>query len=80
MRLIPYAILAASALAAAERKDDDAAAPPPIVTFALTRLDLIDRGTESVVGIPITAADGVTIDRKLRVDVLTVAVGNRYAP
>jgi hypothetical protein len=80
MRLIPYAILAASTLAAAERKDDDAAAPPPIVTFALTELDLVDRGTESVIGIPIAAADGVTIDRKLKVDVLTVAVGNRYAP
>lgn len=80
MRLIPYAILAASTLAAAERKDDDAAAPPPVVAFCLTELDLVDRGTEAVIGIPIAAADGVTIDRKLKVDVLTVAVGNRYAP
>jgi hypothetical protein len=80
MRLIPYAILAASRLAAAEGKDDDAARAPPIVAFALTELDLFDRGTECVVGVPITAADGVTIDRKLKVAVLTVAVGNRYAP
>jgi hypothetical protein len=80
MRLIPYAILAASTLAAAQGKDDDAAGVPPIVTFALTQLDLFDRGTECVVGVPVTAADGVTIDRKLKVTVLTVAVGNRYAP
>lgn len=79
-RLIPYAILAASTAAAAQGKVDDAASPPPIVAFGLTVLDLFDRGTECVVGVPITAADGVTVDRKLEVDILTVAVGGRYAP
>src|SRR5262249_36299228 len=67
-------------LAAAQGKDDGAATPPPIVTFALTELDLFDRGTQSMVSVPITAAEGVSVDRKLKVDVLLVAVWNTYAP
>ncbi|HEX3481290.1 MAG TPA: hypothetical protein VHT91_40030 [Kofleriaceae bacterium] len=79
MRLISYAILAASTAAAAHGKDDDTR-PPPIVAFTLTELDLFDRGTQSVVRVPITAADGVTVDRRLEVDVLAVAVGDTDAP
>jgi hypothetical protein len=80
MRLISYAILVSSTLAAAQGMDTGAATPPPIVAFALTELDLFDRGTQSVVSVPITAAEGITVDRKLEVDVLTVAVGGTYAP
>src|SRR6478672_7582627 len=80
IRLISYAILTASALAAAQGTDSGAATPPPIVTFSLTDLDLFDRGAQSVVSVPITAAEGVTVDHKLEVDVLTVVVGGTYAP